>query len=511
MSQMRMSGLISGMDTDSVIQQLVASKKSKVETKKKEQTSFQWKQEIWKDVNKQLKSLMTKFAASMRYSTNYAQKKATVSDTSVASVIAADGASESVQTLKVTQLAKSGYMTGGQIGVVTDEVDAEGNPVKAPATALSKMGELGYTGTSSFTVKDGKGNEIANLNIDASTSISDVLSELKDAGLNASFDEKNQRIFISSKKSGAASDFTISASDNDALKALGIDAASAKKIDGKDAKIVLNDAEFTSDTNVFNINGLTITAMKETGEESVSVTTSQDTSAVYGKIKEFLKGYNEVISKLDSLYGAEKLSSKYLPLSDEEKETMSDSEVEKYEQKIKDSLLSGDSTMGTIRNALISVMQDGFEVNGEKLYLSNFGIGSLSYFEAAADEKHTLHINGDEDDENTSGKEDKLKTLIASDPEKVTGFFTKLSQALYTKMSDLSSSVDGYRSFGTFYEDKKMKTEYSSFESKIADLEEKMNAYEDKLYKRFSSMETALAKLQKSTSAVTALLGGGGS
>ncbi|MCR5801177.1 MAG: flagellar filament capping protein FliD [Lachnospiraceae bacterium] len=511
MSKMRMSGLISGMDTDSVIQQLVESRRTKVEDKRKEQTSLNWKQDIWKDVNKQLKSLMTKFAASMRYSTNYTQKKTAVSDSSVASVMASDGTPDSTQTLRVKSLAKSGYMTGGVVSVKEITTDDEGNTVinKSPANALSKMSELGYSGTTSLKVTDGTGNEIVNLNINGETSISDVLSELKNAGLNASFDEKNQRIFVSSAKTGAASDFTISADDTEALKALGLDSESSKKVDGKDAVIYLNDAEFKSESNVFSINGLTITALKETGEDKVTLTTSQDTSAVYGKIKEFLKEYNAVMSKLDTLYGAEKLGSKYKPLSDEEKETMSESEVEKYEQKIKDSLLSGDSTMGNIRNALVSVMQEGIDIGGEALYLSNFGIGTLPYFEAATGDKHTLHINGDPDDENTAGKDDKLKSLISTDPKKVTDFFTQLSQSLYSTMNDLSSSIDGYRSFGSFYEDKKMKADYSNYTTKISEMEEKVNAYEDKLYKRFASMETALAKLQKSTSAVTALLGGG--
>ena len=75
-------------------------------------------------------------------------------------------------------------------------------------------------------------------------------------------------------------------------------------------------------------------------------------------------------------------------------------------------------------------------------------------------------------------------------------------------MSNQSKSVDGYRSFGSFYDDKKMKTDYTDYNSKIADLEEKLNDYEDKWYKKFAAMETAMAKLQSSTSAITGLLGG---
>ena len=118
------------------------------------------------------------------------------------------------------------------------------------------------------------------------------------------------------------------------------------------------------------------------------------------------------------------------------------------------------------------------------------------------------HIDGDPDDASTSGNADKLKSMIASDPDTVVSFFTQLSKNLYSKMNDLSKPVEGYRSYGSFYDDKKMKTDYDDYKTKISDLEEKLADYEDKWYKKFSSMETALAKLQSSTSAVTSLLGG---
>ena len=98
--------------------------------------------------------------------------------------------------------------------------------------------------------------------------------------------------------------------------------------------------------------------------------------------------------------------------------------------------------------------------------------------------------------------------MIASDPDTVISFFTQLSKNLYDKMSDLSQSVDGYRTYGNFYDDKKMKSDYDDYTSKISDLEKKLADYEDKWYKKFAAMETALAKMQSNMSAVTGLLGG---
>ena len=81
-------------------------------------------------------------------------------------------------------------------------------------------------------------------------------------------------------------------------------------------------------------------------------------------------------------------------------------------------------------------------------------------------------------------------------------------QELYKNMSDISKSVDGYLSFGNIYDDKKMKSDYDSYNSKIAELEEKLNAYEDKWYAKFAKMETAMAKMQSNTSAISSMLGG---
>ncbi len=98
--------------------------------------------------------------------------------------------------------------------------------------------------------------------------------------------------------------------------------------------------------------------------------------------------------------------------------------------------------------------------------------------------------------------------MIASDPDTVISFFTQLSKNMFDKMSDLSKSVDGYRTFGNFYDDKKMKSDYDNYTSKIAEQEKKLAEYEDRWYAKFSAMETALAKMQQNASAVTSLLGG---
>jgi len=495
---MRLSGLMSGMDTDSLVQELVSARKIKVDTAVKARTKLEWKQEAWKGLNTKLKNLQNKYISNMRFSSTYMKKTTKVSNSNAVSVITGDGAVNGVQDLQINKLAKTAYLTGKEISKL------DGGKVDA-TTKISEIGNISANAKMTCTIN----GEVKTFDVTADTTVSDALTWLKnDCGLNASFDEKNQRFFVSAKESGAANDFTLSGTGK-ALTALGLTVRDgANKVDGQDAEITLNGATFTSNTNSFEINGLTITAMSTTAPgESITVTTQDDTDGIYDLIKNFMKEYNTIINEMDKLYNADSAKG-YEPLTDEEKEAMSETDVEKWEEKIKNSLLRRDENLSSVSSALKDAMLSGISVNGQTMYLSDFGIGAMSYFESADNEKNAMHIDGDPDDEFTSGKADKLKTMIANDPNTVVSFFTELSKNLYTAMENQSKSSDGYRSFGNFYDDKKLKADYNDYKTKISDLEKKLADYEDKWYKKFAAMETAMAKMQSNTNAVTSLLGG---
>lgn len=716
---MRMTGMMSGMDTESIIQELVAARQKKVDVQKKAQTKLDWKAEAWKELNTKLKRLQTKYIANMRFTDAYVKKTTKVSNSNAVSVITGENAMNGVQTMKVTRLAKSGYLTGGKV------TGTDGKEV----TALSKLSDIGFSGgDGKFTVKSG--DKSVDISVNGDTTISDVLNQIKDAGINANFDAKQQRFYVVASDSGKAGDFSFTASNAqgaEAMKLLGLqtkigtdadkgydtaswaeyskyaawydaangtlvagnvdldkamksdvdarvnayfnqyksltasikdtkdnidklnekyknqnlmgnpgesfedlikrynqeletaqntisnldkddpnyeqnlknateaadkirekiadanamhtyeenlkeyekqldgpdgvnkyitvtgtgedmkaedtgkiknevearylekaqyaseyltkinsmseadkknweDSFAATKVSGQDAEITLNGATYTNNNNTFEINGLTITALTASDEE-ITVTTQQDTDGIYDMVKNFLKEYNEIVNEMDKLYNADRAKG-YEPLTDDEKDTMTEKEIEKWETKVKDSLLRRDDNLSTVNSALQSIMASGFNVNGKTMYLYDFGIDTLGYFESADNEKHAYHIAGDPDDEYTSNNADKLKSMISNDPDTVVSFFSQLSRSLYDKMSDLSKSVEGYRSFGNFYDDKKMKSDYDSYTKKIAEMETKLNEYEDKWYKKFSKMETALAKMQSNMSAVTGLLGG---
>ena len=279
----------------------------------------------------------------------------------------------------------------------------------------------------------------------------------------------------------------------------------ADRIVGVDAMITVDGATFESSSNTFNINGMTITVYEKATD--VTITIGNDVDGVYDMIKNFFTEYNKLINEMDALFNADS-SKGYDPLTSEEKAEMADSEIEEWEKKIKDSLLRRDATLGDITDAMKTVMMQGAKVNGKTMYLSDFGINTLGYFNAADNEKGAYHINGDPDDASVKGEEDVLKKMLANDPDMVMEFFSGLSKNLYEKLSDKMTSIKDTSSAFTVYNDKLMESEYKKYTEKIAKEEDKLNALMDKWYEKFSRMETAMAKLQSKNNGLSGMLGG---
>lgn len=511
----RITGMNSGLDTENIITELVKAKSEKKNQLVKKQKTLGYQQDAWKSINSKIYGFYSSTLSDMRWKTSYAKKKTEVSDSSVANVITGEGAMNGTQSLEISQLAKAAYLTGNEIKNLDSDSGVSGD---------TKLSELvsGLDGSKEVKFKFG-GQEISLTGDDTVTSF---VNKLKSANskVNVSFDDNNDRIFIGAKSTGKDGnfDFTDLSSDaKDLLGKLGLfdtdkngnlitdangDPVKSNYIKGQNAMIKLNGADFESSSNTFEINGLTIEAKQET-KGAVTVTTSDDYDGIYDMVKSFLKEYNSLMKEIGTLYNADSLNGME-PLTDEEKDALSDKEAEKWEEKLKASALRRDSTLGTINTMISSAMMQGVEVGGKTLYLSNFGISTAGYFESEVAERNALHIDGDKDDAKTSGNDDKLKTMIANNPEMVADFFTQLSRNVYDEMTKSMSSIKDTRSIYKVYNDKLMQKEYDDYTSKIAEQEKLITAYEDRYYKQFSKMETALAKLQSKESALSGLLGG---
>lgn len=554
----RMTGMVSGLDTESIVSALVSSYSTKTQKYKKAQTKLSWKQDAWKSVNTDVHDLYT-LAGQMKFSSAYALKKTTVSDSTKATVSVADSAPTGTRTLQITKMAQSAYMTGGKISYTKSSTDDSGKTKTETVnltkdTVLSNLPDLtvgtitttaadsttqdtsttGTDGTSAaaetgddsasktttetatiFNVK--VGDKTTQIKIGSTTKVSGLLSQLNAAGLNASFDETQQRFYISSKTSGAAGNFEITADSSDknsqaTIDALGLNTSStdttkqASMVTGQDGTIKLNGVEYTSTDNQYSVDGLSITASGETTGDGITITTNVDKQGIYDKIKDFFSKYNEVINKINKLYNADSAKD-YEPLTDDEKAAMSDTEVEKWESKIKSALLRKDTTLGDIISSMNIAMQGQLTVNGTKMSLvSDLGIHTLSYFSVEKDENYAFHIDGDEDDASVSGNNDKLMKAINEDPDQVIDFMKALSSNLYDKLGTKMKSTSLSSAY-TIYNDKEMASEYSDYTTLISKWETKLEDMEDSYYKKFSSMESALTKMQSSTSSLSSMLG----
>ena len=718
----RLSGLASGLDTEAIVGALVSAYSYKKDKYVKAQTKLSWKQDAWKTLNSKVYSLYTS-VGQMRYSSNYSVKKATVSDTTKATATASGTAINGTQTLEVNQLAKTAYVTGGELASDT-----------TGSSTLSTLGLKTNGKTGSIQVRTSTGT--TNITIDNATTINQFISKLNEAGVQANFDEKNHRFFISSKTSGKAGDFSISANNevglngliklglltntevesitssatgaslvsknykdmwvgdvtdatklinkikenkaivnsdtatdeektkaqnflddtenaalissmesdfgtdgaidwenltddeiselaqkmydkavydetaqnrtsqliNESVNAIrdayikiadvksthydsalaeetayaeakaGLDAVlsnstyakwasyieenfgsvnsetdssysnfwvqsdnlelaqsvyyrvdlsaqiamngesfnvpdglEAHKITGQDAKITLNGVEYTSNTNSITVNGLSIEAVAET-TSAISINVQNDTDALYDKVKDFLTSYNTLMNEMQKLYNADSAKD-YEPLTEDEKAEMSESEIEKWEQKIKDSLLRRDTQLSGIISAMTMSMMKTYDVNGKTYAWSTFGVHTLGTLNAEKNEGYAYHIDGDSEDSYTSGNEEKLRAALADDPDTVIEFLKQVTSGLYKAMDDKMKST-AVKSVYTVYNDKEMASEYSDYSSLIKTWTERVTDMEDAYYKKFAAMEKALATLQGNSSSISSLLGG---
>ena len=649
----RITGMNSGLDTEALVSELVSAHRKKTEKYTKAQTKLSWKQDAWKTLNSKISTFFSKLTG-LKYSSAYSTKKASVSDSTKASVSANSSAVNGSYSLKINETAKAGSLTGAALDKDT--------------TSGSTLSSLGFSGSGSINLT--VGGETKNISVDQNTTISDFITSLRDAGVNASYDSTHHRIYVSAKKSGVENDFTLTganAAGVDALSKLGLNVDSVadtsgyekwaayalnsdgeayitydekgkavthgtydanktkaniqKAIDDKrtastrisnyqakieyatayknndtakmteiennlsgedfakiksdvdsvgldayvaerrqdiqnalndinnnnmlnenitspegiafyetqvagaieiltgaassvsagagriyatDAEIELDGIVYKGASNDFDINGLSITALAKTTEE-ISVTVDTDSQALYDKIKGLFKEYNTLINEMTSLYNADSARG-YEPLTSEEKSSLSDSEVEEWEKKIKDSLLRRDDTLGNLLSSMKTVMFGSYTVNGQSYSLSSFGISTLGILAAADNEENAFHIDGDADDTYTSSKTDKLMAAIREDPDSVVDFFKQLTSSMYDTINSKMSSTT-LSSYGKVYNDKQMAQEYSDYTTTIKKWEDKLADLEESYYKKFSAMESALAKLQSQQSSLAGMLG----
>ena len=514
---MRMTGLASGMDTESIVTKLMDVQRIKTTRIENSITTLEWKQDKWKSLNSKIYSLYTGPLSKIRMQGNFNAKNAVSSNNDKVEVKAGNTVPEGTHSIQVKSTASAQFITGSKLDY------------ESAVSYSTKLADL-YDGDdqlavgSEIKISTGDGKE-ETLTISANTTVGEIVAVMHKAGLNASFDTSNQRFFISSKESGVEQAFEIRSTDasgdsTDILSKVGLSQVTKEVnqdtgkvtinagenvsvVNPSDAVIIYNGAEISGSSNNMTVNGLEITVKGTTDQasgETIDIVITKDTQAVYDMVKDFITSYNDVLKELNDAYYAEH-SRGYDPLTDQQKEAMSESEIEKWENRIKDSLLRRDGTVRSIIDGMRSTLSRRVSVDGKNYALVDFGIGAVDYTE-----KGLLHIDGDEDDILVSAKEDKLMKAIIEDPDAVMKVFNTLANDLYETMSDQMKSTP-LSSALTFYNDKDMAKTLATYKEDLSNMERRLLNLENRYYRQFAAMESALATLNAQSSSVMSLFG----
>ena len=258
------------------------------------------------------------------------------------------------------------------------------------------------------------------------------------------------------------------------------------------------------------INGMTMTAKAKT-DTAVNIEVSADTDSAYNTIKNFVKAYNDLIDEMNKYYNEK--DSGYDALTDDEKSKLSDTQIEKWEEKAKQGLLRRDDTLQTLLSAMRTNLNKGVTVTLADGTTKTMTLASIGIVTGDYSENGKLHILGDEDDEEYASQDNKLRAALESNDNIVSQIIggTKdnpgVGSQMYTYLQKSMSRIEGTRSSQTFYNDKTMDSELDDYEDEISKWEDKLQDLEDKYYNQFSKMETAMAKLQSQQSYLSSLFG----
>ena len=455
----RLTGLSSGLDTESMVKELTATYNTKKDDMWKEQKKIEYKQEAWTDLNADIYGFFKDTLFNAKLKTTYSNSELSSSNEKVATVT---GQSSGLQNLIVKQIATQTHITGGKFA---------NEPI-------------GFKG--SITVQIG--GEDKQIDLTADMTGTQVAKKLSEVGLEANFDKVNGRLFLSSKKSGLNSDFSIRG-DADVLAAIGLDTEHSIKLQGQNAEINLNGADFTFETNNFEINKIEYN-LQGVGDAVISKKTNNQ---IYDTIKNFIEKYNEIIKKVDEKYNADNCTLD--PLTDEERYVISDKQADDWDNKIKESILRRDETLGSLSSLLKNTMNEIVTINGEKKSIYFLGIKTGNYLTTKQADRGVLNI----DDET-------LNQAIAQDEEGVVNLITTIAGKLYDKLN-VKMKTNSMKSAYTVYNDKQLKQQYNDYTKKLDQWTEKVTAIEDKYYKQFAKMESMMATMQAQQSYLNGLFG----
>lgn len=368
----------------------------------------------------------------------------------------------------------------------------------------SKLSALGLTGDSFSFEINGEKFEFTGEN-----TIADVISAVNksDAGVKLSYSSISDSFSIEANESGSKYGISVTETAGDFLsKIFGADNFTDGVLNqdavksGTDAIVSINGNEFSRTSNNFTIEGITLqltdvsqakydAAGSVISYEETKVTTERDTETVFNTIKSFVEEYNKMIEKLNGYVDADATYRKYAPLTDAQRDEMTESQIEKWEEKSKQGLLHGDSTIRTFLQNMRSALYT--RSNTSEIALYNIGIETSSNKE----DKGKLVID-----------EEALKKALSENPEEIEKLFVGengLADKL-TNIMDKTAKVSagspgelvriaGATELKATQTNSTLAAELKRIDERISLLNTRYNKEKDRYWKQFNAMETIIS------------------
>ncbi len=482
MGNISFTGLSSGLDTDSMVQAMLTNYQNRIDKAQKKQAKLEYKQEAWNNMNKKLNDFF-KIADKMRTAGNYNGTKVT-SNSSAVTVNTKGTVTKGTHTINVNKLASSANVHGKIQRPAGDTT---------PITRETKLTELGITAGETIKLND------VEVTVEEHDTLATLESQLRagNSTLAVNIDADNGYIFISTQNTGREAKIELSGTAN--LGCLGLQGYKGTTVTGENAEYTYNGVALTSQTNEVKINGISMTLNAESnGPVNIEITT--DTEPIVTMVKEFVDAYNDLIKEMDEMYNA--VDTGLDPLTEKEKEDMTDSEIEKYEEKLKKVALRRDPTLKSIRESLRSALQVSVDGNTEYGDLASIGITTGSW-----SEKGKLILD-----------EDKLREALEKNSTEVLSVFTQSTTSedkkgkvgamtsLYDTFTTLRKRINDVKSYESYYNDYIVKDNIKSAKEAVTKAKDKYEAMKKIYQAKFTAMETALSSLNSQGSTISSWL-----
>jgi flagellar hook-associated protein 2 len=487
---MRITGF-SGMDIDSMVSQLMMAKRAPINRLNQQKTILEWTRNSYREINSKIVDFKdNKLKAFNLSSAMNTQQSVVTGNTTAVKADATANANSVPMSIVVESLASKSYMQSTAL-----KTPAVGATPAGDAKLSTTLGELAgniVPSTYDFTI-NGKG--ITFTQDQTIASVINKINTLPDAKVTASFDEISGKFSITAKEFGVVNDITGGTGTFATLLNIGtVNTA-------KQAKVIITNTSdlttktFNTDSNSLTVNGVNLSLLATNVGDPAKVTTQSAPSKALDTIKGFVESYNDLISTLGAKVNEERYKN-YQPLTNEEKNEMKDSDVIAWEAKSKSGLLKNDEIL---KSAISSMRAAILEHVGD---LSSVGITTGKYHEGGK-----LYID-----------EEKLKLALQNDPSKVTdlfkgttdgttkGIFEKVGNTMdvtLTKMVTKAGTSKYSTDINSIYrEDSVMGRNLKSYNKQISNLESRLTAMENRYYKQFTAMETAMSKYESQSSSL---------